>query len=198
VNARILRRFFLPAGIAALIGASLYATTGTSSAASTPQSSKAGAGIIRGAGIVRYTASVVTRGGKAVPVKTGVATVVEITPGGVKEVMPGVKEVTPGGVTPAAVGVSGPAEICMAFVDASPAPTSPGNGFSESISFGNAPFVLGSTFEGTTNNTAFSPASLMWNSSTKTATITAINLNGISEAQKGFYGVLYEPIGGVC
>jgi hypothetical protein len=177
MNIRIPRRLFLPVGIAALAGASLYAMTGSSSAASTPQSHKAGA-----VETVRVTAGVgKVGGGKTVQVKGAAARVKQV----------GVEET---GATPDST--SGPNEVCLAYYSYSASVGSGGYAY-VTFSFSFTPFALGYMFE-ETNQVLYAEESNYWSPSALSQTVTILNNGPSTETIAGYYGFQYSAISGGC
>jgi hypothetical protein len=184
MNVRILRRLFLPVGIAALVGASLYAMTGSSSAASTPQSHKAGAVEIRASAVetIRVTAGVgKVDGGKTVEVKGAVARIRQV----------GAEET---GAT--SVSTSGPNEVCLAYYPYSASVGSGGYAY-VTFSFSFTPFALGYMFE-ETNQVFYAEESNYWSPSALSQTVTILNNGPSTETIAGYYGFQYSAISGGC
>jgi hypothetical protein len=160
----------------------MYAMTGSSSAASTPQSPKASA-----AETVQVKTSVGKGAGKVVQVKASLAKVVQIGSAGAKQ--PGVA--APDGTT----GTSGPNSECMAYYDYS-ASGVPVGGYAEvEFSFSFSPFVVGSMFNQTVQ-TRDAVESVYQSGDNVYVSVE----NNFSAAQNfaGFYGVLYNPNDGGC
>jgi hypothetical protein len=132
MNARILRRLFLPLAMAAVVGASAYAATGISSAATSPHLSRPAA-----VKTIRVTFTVRNKEGKIIRRETGVATVVRIAVGSAAA--------TVAGAASPQSGVGGPSEVCVAHTDYSASVGSLGY-IGIKYTFPSAPFVAGSSF----------------------------------------------------
>jgi hypothetical protein len=182
MNARILRRFLLPVGIAAaLASASVYAMTGTSSAASTPQSPKATA--IK---TVRVEVRVVNKAGKTVRVEASEARVVPVGSAGVKQ--------TGGAAPDGTYSTDTPSDECLMYfyyaasVDA--------GGYAQ-VEFSPTfePFVVGSMFNETAQ--VRDAVESLYQDGDNVYVSVENNSSG-SQNYVGFYGALYNPNDGSC
>jgi hypothetical protein len=168
--------------MAVLVGASVYAMTGTSNAASTPQSPKAG--VVSKAGkTVPVEIHVMSKAGKTIRVEAGVARVVQVGSAGVKQA---------GAAAPNTL--AGPGSACMDYYHYSFS-AGPGSYGYVTFPFSSSPFVIGSMFNETTQ-TRYAEES-EYQSGTN-VTVTVLNNGSGTETLSGYYGVLYYPISGGC
>jgi hypothetical protein len=173
MNARALRRLFLPLGMAAVVGASVYAAAGTSSAASTPKPPRPA--VVKR---VQFVFGVKNKAGKIIRSETGVAQVMRVDVGSAIAKQ--------AGATPD-LGVSGPSTVCVIHQLASATVPLEGYGFME-FKFPSAPFVAGSMFNeqnvsAIAENILYSSGDDVW--------VDELNNGANAATFDGYYGVLY-------
>lgn len=157
-----------------MIGGSIYATAGTSVAASTTRSSKASA-----APVVNVVARVVNKDGKTIRTERGVAKLVGSGPA------TGQSADTP----------AGPSTECMDYYDYNAGSVGAGGYAEVTFPFSVAPFVEGDMFNETTQIRALDVTQYQ---SGDTVVVSAFNNWTASQPIAGYFGVLYENINGVC
>lgn len=170
MNARALRRLFFPLAMAAVVGASVYAAAGTSSAASTPKSSRPAV-----ANTVQFVFGVKNKAGTIIGRETGVAKVVQV--GMAKQA----------GAAASDAGVSGPSTVCLIHQLKSASVPAGGDAYME-FEFHSAPFVAGSEFN--EQKTAVFTENLLYTSGDDVWVATQNNYVK-AETLDGYYAVLY-------
>jgi hypothetical protein len=170
MNARALRRIFLPVGMAAVVSASVFGLTGISSAAGSPQPPKP-------AVVSKVSAEFIVKNkaGTTVRREAGVAKIVRLR-------------------LAAPDGVGGPSTVCLAHVW-SDFSALPGGTVLEEFEFPSSPFVVGSMF----NETIFNQYALESGfQSGADVFVSAANNSSTSRILAGYYCVLFYPINGEC
>jgi hypothetical protein len=192
MNARILRRSLFSAGMAVIIGASVYAAAGVSSAASHPPAPRVHPAAARGtvsrpqaspARAVRtlpVTITVENKAGKTISHRTGVAKLIRLGSGAPP----------PGIAGPA--GVKGPSTYCYAYYSVNYS-IGAGGSVIETITFSSGPFIAGYGFNETTK--AIYAETTEYQSG-DTVQVTALNNGTSTETMAGYMAVLYT--GGGC
>jgi hypothetical protein len=174
MNARGLRRLFLSVGMAAIVSASVYAATGTSSAAGSPRPS--GVSAVR---TVPVKFDIVNKAGQTIRRGTGVAKVVRLGSAAAKR-------------AGAPKAVEGPSTYCYAYFHYS-ASVGAGSYYAVEILFSSGPFVVGSSFNQTTRvfyaeQTEYQSGDDVW--------VSVLNNGSSTETLAGYYAALYT--GGGC
>jgi hypothetical protein len=133
MNARILRRVFLPLGMAALVSGAVYGLTGISSAASAPKLARPA--------VVHVVSTMYNKAGKIMWRKTGVAKITRLAPAAAR----------PAGAAAPEATSTGPDYVCLADAYVNYAAEG-GAIYTEEFEFGSSPFVIGSMFNQTVPN----------------------------------------------
>jgi hypothetical protein len=174
MNARAMRRLFLPLAMTAAVGASVYAAAGTSIAASTPK--LPGPAVVKS---VRFEFGVKNKAGKIIKRETGVAKVMRV--GAASAIGKQAGAATPD------LGVSGPSTVCLIHQLASASVPAGGYGYIE-FKFPSAPFVAGSMFN--EQNVSAIAENILY-SSGDDVFVDELNNGGGTATFDGYYGVLY-------
>jgi hypothetical protein len=176
MNAQILRRLFLPLTMAAIVAGSVYATTGISSAASSPQPT--GPAVVK---TIPVVFTVHNKAGKIIRRQTGVAKVVRRGSAAARQA--GIAEPD---------ATAGPSYVCVAYVLPGAVATGPGGYIGEEFIFPSEPFIGGSFFNQT------GPYPYATEAETQEGAdvyVYAENNGGATVGLHGWFGVLYWNAG---